>query len=1084
MTSSVKKSGWSRWFLGGLFLLTCFALALPVLGQIGTGSIGGSVTDPTGAVIPGATVTIKNVATGATRTLTTGQAGRYEAPLLPPGNYEITIRASGFAQVVRKGIRLEVGGTVTVNIQLEPRPVGEVITVTAESALVEPRKIETSDVVTEQEVENLPINGRRWEDFVLLTPGVNTDGPFGLVSYRGLSGLYNNNMVDGGDNNQAFFSETRGRTRLQYSYSQNAIKEFRVVTSNYSAEFGRAAGGIVNAITKSGGNDWHGDIFYFIRDDAFLAQDSLSQRRGEPKPAERRQQFGGSIGGPFIQDKWFIFFNYDQQLHTFPITIVPDEPDFLNSCEPTEAAAAGAAGACTLAVFNPDPSIDAFLEQMVGVKPRDRNQNTFVIKSDWLINERNTFSFLFNFLDWRSPNGIFTGVTEDDTIEGSGLDNVKNEFLILTLTSNPTPNTVNEFRFQYGRDKEIQVPNFGPPSVSISGGLDFGQQSFLPRLPFPNEKRLQWQDNFSWVRGRHTFKTGLDINSVDDNITNLFGGGGFYLYVGGLFGRNASTNFAIDFFRALNGITPRLNYLLFDQTIDPITRDGIGNFRTTDVNWYIQDEWQVTPRLFMLFGLRYELQSMPNIRQANPIWPFTGTLNTDTNNLGPRIGLAWSPDDKTVIRSGYGIYYGRTQNSNIFIHLFQNGIFQQRFTFFLPAFFGFGPDFPNTAFPVPSGSPNLPPGPGGPISQVQPPPPGAGVSIAQALTPDFASPIVHQGEVVIERELFPNWSVSASYLLSRANQLPVFTDINLEEPTSSQTFAIFDSAGNATQVFSQPLITARLAPTAGVLMTGQSVVNSWYHAFVFQLRKRFSQGFQLNVNYTVSKTTDDGHVIGTDGTFAGTIDIPNPFDRKNESALSDLDVRNRLVVSGLWELPWKNSDTTAAKILLDGWGLSTIWRIRDGFPLTPLVNDSDDACPIGGLNGGFTCGAINSFGGATEVRLPTVGRNTFTSPGLATVALRISREIPMGESARWEFTYEVFNLFNRINVSSVENEAFNFIEPGDSLPFTGFPDCGDPGFFAGGDGCLVPRDDFLDIRGTSTRINRAREMQFGLKFIF
>ncbi|MEE9234559.1 MAG: hypothetical protein V3U28_03860, partial [Candidatus Acidoferrales bacterium] len=394
---------------------------------------------------------------------------------------------------------------------------------------------------------------------------------------------------------------------------------------------------------------------------------------------------------------------------------------------------------------------------------------------------------------------------------------------------------------------------------------------------------------------------------------------------------------------------------------------------------------------------------------------------------------------------------------------------------FLPAFFGFGPDWPNTAFPAPG--PNLPPGSGAPVSQVQPPPPASGQSVVDVLSSDFVNPLVHQAQLVIEREIVPNWSVSASYLMSRANHLTVFTDTNLGAPSGTQTFAIFDTAGNIVQTFSQPLITQRLDPTLGVIQTGQSVINSWYHAFIFQVNKRFSQGFQLNVNYTVSKTTDDGQVSGGGGTFAGTISVPNPGNLRDESALSRLDVRNRLVVSGLWELPWKHSDTMAARVLLDGWGLSTIWRIRDGFPFSANVDDSDNACPLGGLNGGFTCGAISSFGGAADVRLPTIGRNTFTGPGLANVDIRISRTIYIGESTHWQFTYEVFNLFNRVNVNGIETDAFEFIEPGD--PFDNLP-----GTCTFGDGCLEPRLDFQQVRSTSNRINRARDMQFGLKLIF
>jgi len=310
-----------------LLLIVGMTSAPRAFGQgAGTAGITGTVEDQGGLVIPDAKVVIKNVETGLERTLSTNEQGFYAAPLLQPGTYEIRVSKAGFADAIRKDVQLAVGQTLAIDIRLSIKAATESITVTGEAGVINTEKSDVSSLITQTQVENLPLNGRRWDNLVLLTPGVSEDGGFGGVSFRGISSLYNNNMVDGSDNNQAFFAEARGRTRLPYGYSLDAIKEFQVNTAAYSAEYGRAAGGVVNAITRSGGNELHGDAFYFVRDSSFLAQDPRSKELGQPKPDERRQQFGGSLGGPIVQNKLFYFLNYDQQKRSFPAVIGPFSP--------------------------------------------------------------------------------------------------------------------------------------------------------------------------------------------------------------------------------------------------------------------------------------------------------------------------------------------------------------------------------------------------------------------------------------------------------------------------------------------------------------------------------------------------------------------------------------------------------------------------------------------------------------------------------------------------------------------------------------------------------------------------------------
>lgn len=1016
----------------------------------------GTVTDPAGGVVPGAEVWIVHVATGFTRALKTTESGRYMALSLPPGRYDVRVAAPGFAGKILSGVEVAVGQTVTLDVRLEVGSRTEVVTVTESPPLLEPDRTEISSIVGERAVRNLPIDGRRWEDFVLLTPAVAEDGGFGLVSYRGLSGLYNNNLVDGADNNQAFFSESRGRSRLPYSYSLASVQEFQVITQNYSAEFGRAAGGIVNAVTRSGGNRVHGEVFYFFRDDAILAQDPLAKASGQLEPEERRQQFGVAVGGPVVHDRVFFFLSYDQQLRNFPITVAPQDPDFAVGCTIPECG----------------PAMD-FIRSLLGVRPRKGNENVFLLRPDWVLSPRHRLSSVFNLLRWSSPNGILRDPVVNDAVEAQGRDSVRAEFWLVTLQSTLSPTTLNEFRFQYGRDFEFQKQNTSGPLLDLRSfrALRIGMREFLPRTAFPNEKRLQWSDSLAWVRGRHALKGGADINYVRDTVIQVFRGGGIYRW------RNAN-----DFARDFAGTCGRC-YRDFVQAVDPVTGDGHGFFSTTDWNFYVQDTIKLRPNLLLNVGLRYELQQMPEPLRPNPAVPMNSTLNTDTNNLAPRLALAWQPSGlaKMVVRTGYGIFYGRTQNSTIFTHLFQNGVFQQAFSF--------GPTncaapiFPNLVFSPPSTAPLRPPAPGLPTPVVQPPPPGCvlnpSAAVVTTLAPDFANPLVHQADLVVEYELAKDWSVSASYLMSRTNRLPLFLDSNVAPATGTVSYQIGDAGGNPLGTVTLPFYSSRLDPSVGAVQTGFSAVNAWYHGLVLEVKKRFSHGFQLDSHLTISKATDNGVLPGAVGTFSSTLVPVDPFDLKREYALSDLDLRRRFVVSAYWELPWKTLKSPAGKILANHWKLSTIWQIRDGNPQTALVLGSP-ACAV---NGGLTCGSIDPFGFPAFIyRAPHLGRNLFHGrrSGRATVDLRVGREFPLGEERRLEFFWEAFNLSNRTHFTGFNTLAFEFVPPG-TTGTTTRPVCpASPG----SNGCLFPLPDFLEPERSGTRLLGARQMQFGFRLVF
>src|SRR5688500_1448897 len=374
----------------GMLALAIMALSTAAFAQsAATGNIEGLVTDASGGVLPGVTVVVRNIETNATREAVTDENGRYRASALEPGTYEVTVTLAAFQAKPVTNIAVLVGQTHAVDVQMRPAGVAETVTVSGEAPAIDTTRTDLSSVVGEKSIANLPINGRRWENFVLLTPGVTNDGGFGLVSYRGISGLYNNNTIDGVDNNQAFFSEARGRTRASYSVSQSAIREFQVGVSNFSAEFGRAAGGTVNAVTRSGTNNNQGEAFYFIRDDKFMAREPFAAA----VPDERRQQFGLSAGGPIRHDKIFYFVNFDQQLRDFPgfVTANNGEAFYASNCT---------APGCE--------ATKNFFRAQEGFFDRSGNNRILLGKIDTRLNDKHTLTLQYNMHRWDSENGIQT----------------------------------------------------------------------------------------------------------------------------------------------------------------------------------------------------------------------------------------------------------------------------------------------------------------------------------------------------------------------------------------------------------------------------------------------------------------------------------------------------------------------------------------------------------------------------------------------------------------------------------------------------------------------------------------------------
>ncbi len=1012
-----------------------FATSSVVFAQAsaGTASILGVVTDPSGAVIPDVDVTVRNVDTNVARTLKSNEAGRYEAVALQPGQYEVKASKSGFASLVRTGITLAVGARVAVDLGLSVSGTVETVTVNANAAAVETDKTEVSTVINLNDMRNLPLNGRRWDAFVMTTPGATNDGGYGLISFRGISGLYNNNMIDGMDNNQAFFSEAKGRTRLSYGISSEAIREFQVGTSNFSAQYGRSAGGVVNAVTKSGANDTHGTFFYLIRDDSLNAANSVSAPALKalglaPKPKDRRQQFGPSLGGAVKKDKLFYFLSYDQQKRVFPAVVVPNSSTFLTQT----GTAPGFA------------NVVSFYRGLLGPQAREGNQWLGLSRIDWNATPRNQISSTVNILRWDSPNGIQTAPTYRYHESANGSDIVKNETVIVRWNTVVTPALVSELRFQWGRDFEAQQPNAPGPSVAVTNGLDFGMPNFLPRSAYPDERRWQVSQNLNWLRGRHSFKYGYDVTRVNDKMINLYRGGGEYNY-------SLLNDFVLDCSNpalplplkncqstatsGAQGITGK-HYSNFYQQFDTLGLGGTTEFHTWDLAFYIEDSFKPASNFTLNVGLRYDLQTMPSLT-GNPDLAATSRMNTDKNNFGPRVGLSWDPfkSQKTVLRAGAGMYYGRTQNSTISSFMTANG---QRFKSysFIPSTAG-SPLFPNVLAAVPTGAGGRP----------------------DALFPsgDFANPLIYQMELSVEQEVFKNFTLTGVYIASRGQRLVLFRDTNLFPQTQSATYTVCadpqvgssTACSNVARTFTVPFSTgARPNPSYGYLTVADSVVNSWYHGLVLQAKQRFAHGFQLQAAFTLSKAQDNGQSLVT---FSSSNQPLNPFNLRQDYALSDLDQRKRFTLSGVWQPPFSRIGSRAVRGAFDGFQLSGILALSDGRPYSGSA--SGNPTPSGILGG------LLGVGGSS--RVPFVGRNTFTYPGAATVDARLAREIKFSERVRWQLIVEAFNVFNRINITGSNSTQYNVRGA-----------------------VLFPRTDFRSISATGTNLFRERQWQLGTRLSF
>ena len=1004
-----------------------------------TGSIGGVVTNPAKEVVSGASVTAKNIGTNKEDTATTDDTGRFKVPNLQPGVYAVTVNSGGFSPMTVENVTVEVGRETELEVALSVGPVTGTVDVSAEAPAINTIQPDFSTNLNQTSINELPVNGRRWSNFAILTPGTVPDGNFGLISFRGISGLLNNSTVDGGDNNQGFFSEERGRTRSAYSISQAAIREFQVNTSNFAAEYGRSAGGVINAITKSGTNEFHGSAFLYARNNKWGARNpnTFINRlvngvviREALKPIDERYQFGGTIGGPIVRDKAFFFFSYDEQKRDFPGVAVFSTPGYLNTVNRSNLTSRGLTNAQI-------DSTLSYLNSLTGETPRRGDQRLFLPKLDWYVTQNNQFTATYNRLRWKSPAGVQTGATVTRSRTGFGDDFVEIDSLNLRLNSTLSPQLLNEFRFQWADELnsafaqqplpgEPTTANGFSPQITLTNGLTSGKANFLDRVALPDERRFQVADSITYTNGNHTFKFGADINRVRDIDENLFTGAGAYTY-------SNINDFIVDYVNFTSGGALRTantacstSTRIAGKCYTSNYQQGFGpprfQFNTTDWAFFAQDEWRATPRLTLNVGLRWDYEQFPEPFLVNPALPQTGNKPADKNNFGPRIGFAVdaSGDGKTSLRGGYGIYYGRINGTIIINSLINTGLTTGQAVSSVAATNSASPIFPNILSSAP-----------------------AGTAAVNYFRDGFQNPLIHQGDFIVEREVARNTVVSASYLFSFGKHLTTFVDTNLNPPTSQGRVRILDGP-LAGQVWAFPYYRgSRPNTNFGNILEIRDSVDSKYHALVLQANRRLTNGLQFQTSYTLSRAQDNGGAQSSATFTPGFSALFDPFDPAGDDGLSPFDRRHKFVASVVYNTDFKGLSGAGAAIL-NGWTIAPVVNMFSGFRYTPQTN----AFTTSSVFGASPAGGVNGSNGS--LRFALLPNNFFHAPSIKYVDLRLSRRITLKENYKLELLAEGFNIFNRTQVTGINNRMYVLSTSGGEVVANFDPTFGTPSDLSNG----------------------------------
>lgn len=1024
----------ARFCLAAFVLLLAMAVPAASLAQLTTGTIQGVVKDESGGALPGATVTIKNVETGVARTLTTSDQGRFEAPNLQVGTYEVAVALSGFRPAVRAGISLVVGRTAVVDVTLGVAAIEEALVVTGDAPLVETTSATVSNLIDAKKVEDLPLVNRDLTQLTFLQPGVvkiPSSGAQGIFSgmgdkftVAGARGTQNLYLLDGVSN--ADLSGNAQGSSGSYMGSET-VQEIQIVTNNYSAEYRSAAGGIVSAITKSGTNTLHGSLFQFYRNDALDAPNYFDKKFNNPEPDFNRNQFGGSVGGPIRRNKLFFFASYEglrEELGRTDTATVP-------SVNVRQGRLANGR------IVPVNPRVVPFLNlypvpgqgnQIVqdfgdttliaGTQVRDTTNNFAVGKVDYHLNTKNTLSGTYNWdKGERSPFGILGNLNAVGTRS-------RKHVLSTKWTAVVSNASVNEFNFgvsdsQPEGDIPLSTVDFASQGlvfraererlgdITVPGLSGIGYRVDASRY---QQRAYTVKDGYSLSRGNHSFRAGGEWTLYRYNVGACSRG------CNGVYEFGSVENF-------LRGIPRRFEVMLPGGDI--INRD----MKQHVLGAYFQDNWRMREDLTFNLGMRYEFASVPEEKDgklSNLVNFFdrdvtVGVLyeNPTKKSFSPRVGFVWAPGEgRSSVRGGFGIFYEHPMLYNIRTSLQE-----------LPPFtlvgrvdqrdanrIGQEIDFPNAYFTqlaLLSGRPNI-----------------------RTFQYELDQTYMYRWSLTYQRQFWGNWVASADYTGSRGLHLwqQTLPNINKWEGWPEQP------PPGTPKFF--PANSTLINPNWGEMRIQYSNANSYYHGGSLSVQKRLSAGLQFQAAFTYSKNIDDGS-----GVTSGGDELPQSqrgiyaWDMYLKRGPSAFDVRKVFTANLSYELPWGRDLTGVAAAFAGGWQVNSVITLSDGYALSveelstaqaARIGDDEDLRPDlvpGGNNNPVTGDPnrwydISQFTPARIGYFGNLGRGTVTSPGLALVDLSVFKNVGLGGGRRLQFRVETFNLFNRANFGTPDMVAF------------------------------------------------------------
>jgi Carboxypeptidase regulatory-like domain len=994
------------------------------------GSIEGIVTDPAGAAVPQAKLRITQLQTSARFFTQSNAAGYFWFPAVPVGAYQLEAKHTAFATLVVKQIEVRVGEHVRVPVSLHLSEQLQSVTVDADPQPLDLASSQVSSVLDNRALTNLPVNGRDFISFTLLTPGVTQDVRGGL-SFAGQRAM-NSVLVDGANYDDSFWNQAMGGegfappgTQGGYVVSLETVQEYQVNTNAYSAEFGRAAGGVINAVTKSGSNQFHGSGFWFFRDKSMNANNFLNNAYGLSKDPYHFHQAGGVLSGPVLKDRLFFLVSYDAlRSNSVNPVILNFPPGFTKSDDPV------VAGYQQTALDYLTPRAKPWNLPLI--------QNDYMAKIDWSAASSHLISVRWNHANY---SDVAFGGDPQRSSENSLHTPSNTDITTIALSSTFSPSLINTVHATFLRGwSAFQPSSINPEAMIMEGGqlvLTIGRCQCTPQGW--STDRGQWSDTVSYIHRSHSLRLGVD--AMQDWITYF-----------------QATRFSGSYlFRSLESFGRSLTRtsmpLVGDRYLQAFSGFGMSGVATHpnifQIAGFAQDEWRVWHNLTLNLGVRYDVESIAKPPLKNPSQALasagldTSLLRTDKNNIAPRIGFAWASrgSDRMLIRGGYGIFYAMTPSIVASRADYLNGITDQYRTLFGGRSGAESiPLYPNTicGAPDPSGTP----------PSCSPPPVGATKPAIALFSPDHREGYTQQWSLGFEIRLAQDVALSVNYLGVKGTHLLRTRDVNLATPETKEEIGI---AGTTTVLKFGEFTRAR--PIAGFdrVLLYESSANSNYQGLAVQLNKRLSHNFQLFGSYTWSKVIDDNpdqYAVqpgGADAQFLS--DSSNPLADRSAGVN---DQRHRLSLSGIWQLAYRNRLPRSARMVFSGWETSGILVAQTGQPYSGYV-DFD----------------LNNDGNAATDRTPGMGRNIFSLPGNVSFDARLARDVQLKEHIKLQLICEGFNVFNHTNVADVQRTQHSYSSDPTACGIARIP-------------CLIPVTDF----GLPLAYLPARIMQLAVRLTF